>query len=129
MIYNFKTEEDDQQWVVDTELLTWARASSIIAAPTIIAAEANIARFVPTEEGKLIPLGGGRYNLEGRQPFDENHKPQLSLFMIITVLSTENEGTCMTFFQANVAAKGVQHQNIKNFESRCLPPMQLENKA
>ena len=124
MIYNFKTE-DGQQWVADTEALTWGKASSIIASPTIKAAETNIARFVATEEGKLIPLGGGRYAFEGRKPFDESNKPQLAVFIVLTILSAESEGTCVTFFQANVPIKDVQHQPIKNFHVQCLPPFQL----
>lgn len=126
MIYNFKTVDDDQQWVVDSEELNWARASSLVAAPTIKAAETNLARFVPTEEGKLIPMGGGRYALEGRKPFvgPDNH-PQLAIIVILTLLSAENNGTCVTFMQANVAVKDLQHQQIKNFVAQCMPPLQL----
>lgn len=125
MIFNFKTELDSQQWVIDTEELNWARASSLVAAPSIKAAETNLARFVPTEEGKLIPMGGGRYALEGRKPFDENKNPQLAFIVILTILSAENEGTCVTFMQTNVAIRDLQHQQIKNFVSQTMPPLQL----
>ena len=129
MIYNFQLASNKDQYAIDVEALTWAKTSNILAAPTIIAAEANIARFIPQEEGRLTPLGGGRYALDGRRPFDAKGIPQLALFMVVTVLSSDNEGTCMTFLQSNVALENFQHQNIKNFESRCLPPMQLENKS
>ena len=68
MIFNFKTVEGDEQYVIDPEAQTWAKASSIIATPSVKAAESNIARFVPIEEGKLVPLGGGRYRLHPRKP-------------------------------------------------------------
>jgi len=129
MIYNFKTEEDGQQWVVDTEVLNWARASSIVAAPSVLAAESNLARFVPTEEGRLIPLGGGRYVLEGRQPFvpgpNGQPVPQFALFIVLTILSADKDGTCVTFLQANVPVKDFQHQSIKNFAAQVMPPLQL----
>ena len=125
MIFNFKTELDSQQWVIDTEEFNWARASSLVAAPSIKAAETNLARFVPTEEGKLIPMGGGRYALEGRKPFDENKNPQLAFIVILTILSAENEGTCVTFMQTNVAIRDLQHQQIKNFVSQTMPPFSL----
>jgi hypothetical protein len=125
MIYNFRTESDGQQWVVDTEALSWAKASSIIASPTIKAAETNIARFVPAEEGQLIPLGAGRFALNGRKPFDAENKPQLAIFIVLTLLTADNEGTCVTLFQANVPIKEVQHQHIKNFHIQCLPPLKI----
>ena len=124
MIFNFKTVQDYQQWQIDTENGTWARASNIIAAPTVIAAAQNIARFVPQEEGKITPLGGGRYALTGRQPFLDG-QPQLAVICILTLLSADNDGTCLTLIQGNVPLKELQHQPIKNFAMECLPPLQL----
>lgn len=128
MIYNFKTESDDQMWVMDTEALTWARASSIISTPSVQAAQSNLAHFVPSEEGRLIPLSNGRFALEGRKPFDADGKPQFAIFIILNILSSENDGTCVTFIQANVALKDGQHQHIKNFHTQCLPPFQMNPK-
>lgn len=121
MIYNFK-DASEQMWVIDTESLSWSRASSIIAAPSIVAAESNVARFVPTEEGELTALGGGRYVLEGRKQFDDEGKPQLAIVIILTLLSADNDGTCVTFLQSNVEIKDAQHQQIKNFHTQCLAP-------
>lgn len=125
MIYSFKLTDGDIQYVVDTESLTWARASSIISAPSIDAAKNNFANFVPQEEGRLIPLGSGRFALDGRKPFDAEGHPQFAIFVILTVLSSDQEGTCFTALQANVATKDFQHQQIKNFHAHCMPPLQL----
>jgi hypothetical protein len=125
MKFNFKTVSDEQQWVIDTEDGTWARASSIISASSIVAAEHNAAHFVPQEEGHLIPMGGGRYAFEGRKPFDEQGKPQLAVVCILTLLSSDDGGTCVTLIQGNVALKELQHQTISKFHAECLPPLQL----
>lgn len=126
MIYNFKVE--GVQYMVDTEALTWAQASSIISAPSIKAAESNLAHFVPQKEGKLIPLSNGRFALEGKKPFDEKGKPQFAIFIILTLLSAENEGVCISFIQGNVPLTDLQHQQIKHFHAQCLPPFQLNPK-
>lgn len=123
MLYNFRTTDDSQMWAVDTEALTWAKASSILATPSVKAAESNIARFVASEEGALIPMGGGRYALEGRKPVDDAGKPQLAIFILVTILSAEDGGVCVVFIQANVAIQDAQHQEIKKFKMECLPPI------
>jgi hypothetical protein len=128
VIYNFKTTEDGQQWVIDTEALTWARASSILATPSVKAATSNLARFVASEEGKLIPMGGGRYALEGRRPLDKDRKPQLALVIILNILTSEGDGSCVTFIQANVDVKDLQHTEIKNFHVECLPAIRPPNR-
>lgn len=123
MIYNFRTTEDNQQWMIDTESQPayWAKASSILAAPSVTAAANNTASFVPQEEGVLVPLGGGRYALKGRKPVDAAGNPQLSIIIILTLLSGEEGGTCVTFIQANVDIKDAQHADIKNFKVEALP--------
>lgn len=126
MLYNFKSSEG--QWVVDSENLTWARTSSIISSPSLLAAEGNIGNFVPIEEGKLNPLGGGRYSLLGRRPFNEKKEPQLSIFILLTVLSAEGDGTCVTFVQGNVDLSDFQHQQIKHFKAECLPAVKAPNR-
>jgi hypothetical protein len=128
MLYNFKTTDDGQQWAIDTEALTWAKASSILATPSVKAAESNIARFVAQEEGKLIPMGGGRYALQGRKPFDKDRKPQLSIFILLSILSGEDGGTAVTFMQANVDIKDLQHQEIKKFKCEVLPAIPAPNR-
>jgi hypothetical protein len=123
VIYNFRTTDDGQQWMIDTESQPayWAKASSILAAPSVSAAANNSASFVPQEEGTLVPLGGGRYALKGRKPIGPDGKPQLSIIIILTVLSSEEGGTCVTFVQTNVDIKDLQHAEIKNFKTEALP--------
>lgn len=120
MIFNFKTVEGGEQYVIDPEAQTWAKASSIIATPSVKAAESNIARFVPIEEGRLVPLGGGRYRLHPRKPIGKDGKPQLSMIVLLTVLTEQDGGTCVTFLQANVDIKDAQHQEIKKYTCECL---------
>ena len=119
MIYNFRTAEG--QWVVNPEDLTWARTSSIISSPSVVAAASNLANFVPIETGKLVPLGGGRYSLDGRKPLNEKQEPQLSIFIILTILTAEDGGTCVSFLQANVETTDFQQQEIKKFKCESLP--------
>lgn len=129
MIYSFKTKADDQQWIIDTEALTWARSSGLVISPSVIAAEANMGSFVPIEEGKLTAMGGGRYVLEGRKPFDESGKPQLSILILLSLLSADNQGTCVTFIQSNMELDKFQHQPIKNFATEVMHPIQLNPKG
>lgn len=130
MIYNFRAVEFDneEQFVIDTdpEVLTWARTSSIISAPSVVAAGQNLVNFVPIEQGKLNSLGGGRYTLEGRQPFSKDGKPQLSIIVILSVLSGDNEGTNYIFLQANVPTSEFQHQEIKHFQTQCLQALPIQ---
>jgi hypothetical protein len=126
MLYNFETDEGT--FVIDTEILTWAKASSIIAAPSIKAAESNFAHFVPQVEGKLIPLGGGRYALQGRKPFNEKKEPQLSIFILLNIFSGEDGGTAVTFLQSNVEVRKLQHQEIKKFKCEVLPAIPAPNR-
>ena len=114
MNYTFKTE-DDQLWMVDVERMHWGKASSIISAPSVKAVESKLAQFVETEGGDVTPLGGGRYVLEGRQP-----KDGLCIVTILTVLSEENGGTCVTFAQGNVNIKDLQHEAVTKFRCECL---------
>jgi hypothetical protein len=110
--YEFKTE-DGQLWTIDTERGTWARVSTILAAPSVIAAESNLSNYVPAEGGRLVSIGNGQYYLEGRQP-----KDGLCRVAVITVLTDEDEGSCVTFLQANVTVKDPNHREIKKY--RCV---------
>ena len=117
MLYNFR-DSDDQQWQIDTERLTWARASSILSAPSVTAAENNMARFIATEEGSLAPLGMGRFGLVGRRP------PDLSIVSIGHVPITDDDGqiVLVCLIQSNVTIKDAQHQEIKRFKIQPLAP-------
>lgn len=137
MIYNFKTEEDDQQWTVDTEKLTWARASSILTTPSVKAAENKLARFVPIEEGSLAPMGGGRYALAGRKPTtgirneDGSEKQQLAQIAIACVPvtdETDSQIVLVTLIQANVALKDAHQQEIKRHQIELMAPFQAPNR-
>ena len=115
MTYTFRTE-DGQHWALDTERGMWSKTSSLLAAPSIIAAEHGLSHLAATETGKLIPIGGGRYAFEGRQP-----KDGLCLITIMTVLSIEDGGSCVTFLQANVNIMDAAHEDIKKYKCECLP--------
>src|SRR5271154_678168 len=65
MIYQFKTM-DDELFAINTVELRWGRASSIVAAPTLAAAEQALSSFVFVEEGTLVPMGAGIYSMDGR---------------------------------------------------------------
>src|SRR5262249_35411517 len=109
MLYNFKTVDDDQQWVIDVEALTWARASSILATASVKSAENNLARFVAAEEGPLAPMGGGAFRLVGRRPIVDG-KPSLAVLAIIWVPVTDEDGqiTMMGLLKANVNTKDIK---------------------
>jgi hypothetical protein len=126
VLYNFKTVEDNQQYVVDTERLTWARASSILSAPSVTAVESKIARFVAAEEGRLIPLGGGRFAFEGRSPFDKDGKPQLAIAIIVHVPVTDpadGKVALVCLIQTNVNIKDGAHTEIQKFVVENLPAL------
>ena len=67
MVYQFRTL-DNELFVINTVELKWGRASSILAAPSVLAAEQKLANFEYKEEGILVPMGAGRYSLDGRTP-------------------------------------------------------------
>jgi hypothetical protein len=69
MIYHFR-DLTDQLFVVDTAKMRWGKASSILATPSLSAAEKQLAHYEMSESGDLIPMGGGVYNFDGRTPKD-----------------------------------------------------------
>lgn len=121
MLFSFRTVEDDQIWTVDTEILEWTKASSIVSSPSVKAVESKFANYIPIEKGKLSPIGGGRYRLHPRKPIGKDGRPQLSMIVLLTVLTEQDGGTCVTFLQANVDIKDAQHQEIKKYTCECLP--------
>jgi len=120
MIYTFK-DESGEQWQIDTEKLIWSRASSILSAPSVAAAENDMARFVPQEEGQLAPMGMGRFSFVGRRP------PQLSIISIGHIPVTDDDGEIVSvcLVQSNVIIKDVEHQEIKRFRVQPLAPPQM----
>lgn len=97
MIAQFKTL-DDELWVIDSDNLKWGRASSILSSPSVTAAaESKLAQYVFSEEGPLVPMGGGTFTLGGRKPSDG--------LTTVGVLFTVFEGTVVAYLQANVPVK------------------------
>jgi hypothetical protein len=84
VIYQFKTM-DDELFAINTVDLKWGRASSIVAAPTLATAEKAIASFVFVEEGELVPMGAGRYSLNGRTPETTGPGAGLSTIQLMSV--------------------------------------------
>lgn len=107
MIYTFKTEDKEELYVLDTnpEVLTWARASTILATPSLTAAENEVARYVPIEEGKLVPGGGGNYTFDGRNPREYTKKGLPTPLVSVSILSLPVNDTLHTYLAANVRIK------------------------
>ena len=85
MIYQFRTAADDALFVLNTAEMKWGRASTILAAPTVAAAENSLANYQYLEEGILVPMGGGRYSLDGRTPKTEGKGAGLSTVGLMAV--------------------------------------------
>jgi len=66
MLYQFTTP-DGETFVLNTETMRWGKASTILSAPSVAAVEGGITQFMYSEEGDLVPQGGGTYNLDGRR--------------------------------------------------------------
>lgn len=101
MIYHFETL-DNTTWVIDTETMRWGRASSILSAPSITAAENNLAKFELAEEGDLIPMGAGTYNMDGRTEKTQGPGAGLSTIGIMAVPFGD---TLILYLRANVKIK------------------------
>lgn len=72
MIYQFKSATEEL-FVINTAIMRWGIASSILATPSMAAAKENLARFVFSKEGDIIPMGAGAYSLNGRTEKDGVH--------------------------------------------------------
>ena len=104
MVYQFKTM-DDETFVLDIVNMRWGRASSILSAPSVVAAtdkENNLARYVFSEEGDLAAMGGGHYGLVGRTPKTTGPGAGLSA---IGILAIPYEDTLVLTIKANVPLK------------------------
>ena len=85
MLYQFHSS-DDELFIIDVVNQKWGRASSILSAPSIsAAADGAVARYVYSEEGALIPMGAGGFNLDGRTPKTEGPAAGLSAVGIMSV--------------------------------------------
>lgn len=84
MIYQVKTM-DDELFAFNTVELRWGRCSSIMAAPSLATAEKAIASFVFVEEGELVPMGAGRYSMNGRTPETKGPGAGLSTIQLMSV--------------------------------------------
>jgi hypothetical protein len=77
--------------------MRWGIASSILSAPSIVAAENNMAKFEFSVEGELIPMGGDTFSLDGRTEKDGLSK--------VTIHSIPFIDTLIVSISANVALK------------------------
>lgn len=96
MIYSFEVETGEN-FVLNTATLKWGIASSILSAPSIVAAENNMAKFEFSKEGDLIPHGAGTYNLDGRTPKDG--------LSTVGLLCIPFEDTLVIYLRANAKVK------------------------
>ena len=101
MIYHFQTL-DDSLWVIDTANMQWGRASSILSAPSITAAEKNLAKFELADSGTLVPMGAGVYNMNGRTPKTTGPGAGLSS---VGIMCIPFEDTLVVYLRANVKIK------------------------
>jgi hypothetical protein len=101
MIYHFETT-DNETFVIDTATMKWGRASSILSAPSIQAAENNLAKYEFSESGDLISMGAGTYNMDGRTPRTEGPGAGLCT---IGILCVPFEDTLVVYLRANVKIK------------------------
>jgi hypothetical protein len=103
MIYQFRCESDNELFVINTVEMTWGRASTLVAAPSITAVEARLANFQFHEQGTLIAMGAGAYNMDGRTPETKGPGAGLSTVGILTV---PYDNYLVLFLRANVKIKG-----------------------
>jgi hypothetical protein len=101
VIYHFKSQ-DDELFVLDTAHMRWGRASSILSTPSVAAAEQHLARYVYSEEGALVPMGAGVYNLDGRTPKTEGPGAGLST---VGIMAVPFETTLFIYLRPNVNIK------------------------
>ena len=97
MIYSFEVADTGENFVLNTATMKWGIASSILSAPSLVAAENNMAKFEFSVEGALIPMGAGVYALDGRQPKDG--------LSTVGILCVPFEDTLVVYLRANVKIK------------------------
>lgn len=121
MQYAFKTESDDETFVIDVSAMTWGRASQILSAPSVGAAANDISNYVCSESGKLIPQGAGVYNLEGR----------ISGLTTIGLLAIPFENSLVFCLHPNVKVKEESFQSgkIDTFVYKVIQPKEVPAKV
>jgi hypothetical protein len=118
VIYHFKTA-DDELFVLNTVTMRWGRASTILASPSITAAEKQLTQYVYSEEGDLVAMGGGVFNMEGRSP--ETKGPGAGLCSV-GIIAIPYDDTLVMYVQANVPIKqdSFSSNPIKHFKYQIL---------
>lgn len=114
LVYQFKTT-DDSLFVINTVTMRWGRASTILSAPSVTAAEHKLMQFVYSEEGELVPMGNGIYNMEGRTPETKGPGEGLSS---IGIMAIPFEDTLVMYLTANAPVKpdSFESNPIKHFK-------------
>ena len=111
MIYQFKTM-DDELFAINTMDLKWGRASSILASPSVGAAAPDVASFVFSEEGTLVPMGAGVYSMDGRTPDKEKGGPGAGL-STVQLMAVPFDKYLILYLLPNVEVK--EDSFISNF--------------
>jgi hypothetical protein len=103
VIYQFRSWPDDELFVLDIVNQKWGRASSILSAPSVsAAAEGAVARFVYSEEGALIPMGAGVFNMDGRTEKTTGAGAGLST---VGIMAVPFEQSLILYLRPNVNVK------------------------
>lgn len=123
MKYQFATA-DDAIFVLDVVSMRWGRVSSILASPSIKAVESEAFTYNLLEEGDLIPMGGGVYNMDGRD-FKDKDRPGAGLVSVglLQIAYDAPERVDNFYIRANVMLKedsftssrgnGCEHHKMK----------------
>lgn len=102
MLYQFRSS-DNELFILDIANQKWGRASSILSAPSVgAAADGAVARYVYSEEGALISMGAGVFDLDGRTPKTEGAAPGLSS---VGIMAVPFDQTLVLYLRPNVNVK------------------------
>jgi hypothetical protein len=96
VVYQFKSEKDEL-FVLNTATMRWGIASSILATPSMAAAKENLARYVFSSEGTIVPMGAGGYSLDGRTEKDGIH--------VVAIMCVPFETYIVLYLRPNVNIK------------------------
>ena len=102
MLYQIKTL-DEELFIFDIVNQKWGRASSILSAPSVsAAADGAVARYVYSEEGTLVPMGAGVFNMDGRTEKTEGPGAGLSS---VGIMAVPFEQSLILYLRPNVNVK------------------------
>ena len=102
MLYQIKTL-DEELFIFDIVTQKWGRASSILSAPSVsAAADGAVARYVYSEEGALISMGAGVFNMDGRTEKTEGPGAGLSS---VGIMAVPFEQSLILYLRPNVNIK------------------------